>query len=1093
MTRGLSLSFLLLTACIPDSPKTVLGVDNDGDGYVAQEDGGDDCDDANTGVYPGAEEICDGLDNDCDGSLSDQEIDTDNDGYVGCLLEDGEWVGPNPPTGGNDCGEGDATYHPNADEYCDDFDTDCDGDTRDPDSVDTLHWIPDGDGDTFGWEAPVDSCDPPEGHISQEGVTSYDCRDDDPTVYPGATEICDGQGNDCDSSTQQSATPAIEIDSDGDNYVQCAELAEVWVGPANPNPPGPGDCNDNDETINPASTERCDSIDNDCDEDVDEDDASDASDWYTDLDGDGYGDPNSTRQACDLPTGMVADRTDCDDSDPDSYPGAREFCDGADNDCDGTFDPDTSDDALPWFRDADGDGYGDLTDSQVACSAPSGYVIDGTDCDDTDSAVNPGAIEFCDAIDNNCDLITDGSDSADALIWFLDSDSDGFGDVNNQTLACDQPAYHLADGTDCDDNDGATYPGATEYCNNRDNNCDGDVDDDDDPTDSQYADDASTYYLDTDGDNWGLTSNSVHACSQPSGYGSNMGDCDDGDASIHPGATEECGNGVDDNCDGYADDAPLYAITWYRDDDSDDYGQTGNSVTNCHQPNGFVSTPGDCNDADTAVNPGATELCSNTVDDNCDGSVNEGCGGSGSGGESSYDQCTDNADNDGDGFTDCSDCDCSYLSICANISCNGGGSTSGGENTDATCSDGTDNDFNGYTDCCDSSCSSTSYCSSGNGTCGGSSGGGSYEVCTGTGSDEDGDATADCSDTDCTNDFTPACVTGNGTTVVGGLTASDQFEGGDCGGMHTCVLVLDGSGSFEPECWGDNSKNQSAIPTSLSLSVDESYAGIATGGLHTCVAINHSNGSTSRVVCWGDDSKGQASPPISTGHNIEQITAGVAHTCMLLDDGAVECWGDSTYGVTTASSYNSYSFSQIDAGGYHTCGIMDSGSANNDPYGIRCWGRNDQSQASNDLMNMFDYVAAGDLHTCGVTQANTTPVVRSVLCWGNDDYGQTSNKPNTSGDYGYIHSNGHHPCLSENDGNGNFSLECWGWGDGTTGNGQTSTTAIHHSTSVGEYEGYCAGGRHTFSAASASGGNDYGFSGDTSNGQNRCSNGVSCQ
>ena len=98
------------------------------------------------------------------------------------------------------------------------------------------------------------------------------------------------------------------------------------------------DCDDGDATVNPDAEEFCDEVDNDCDDDVDESDATDASLFYPDDDGDGFGSLYTTYTACDAPPGAVEDSSDCDDEDADVYPGADEVCDGVDNDCDGTVD-----------------------------------------------------------------------------------------------------------------------------------------------------------------------------------------------------------------------------------------------------------------------------------------------------------------------------------------------------------------------------------------------------------------------------------------------------------------------------------------------------------------------------------------------------------------------------------------------------------------------------------------------------------------------------------------------------------------------------------------------------------------------------------
>ncbi len=261
--------------------------------------------------------------------------------------------------------------------------------------------------------------------------------------------------------------------------------------------------------------------------------------WYADADGDGYGDASSVTTGCSQPTGYVADSTDCDDSDASVHPGATEVCDGVDNDCDGAVDESGSSGASTWYLDADGDGYGDASSSTTACSQPTGYVADGTDCDDTDSTVYPGATELCDGLDNDCDGTVD---EAAGSTWYLDADGDGYGDASSSTTACSAPTGYVADDTDCDDTDAAVYPGAAEYCNGYDDDCDGAVDE-------SSAVDATEWFADADGDGYGDATSSTWACSAPTGYVADDTDCDDGDANTYPGATEIC-DGYDNDCDG---------------------------------------------------------------------------------------------------------------------------------------------------------------------------------------------------------------------------------------------------------------------------------------------------------------------------------------------------------------------------------------------------------------------------------------------------------------------------------------------------------------------------------------------------------------
>ena len=240
-----------------------------------------------------------------------------------------------------------------------------------------------------------------------------------------------------------------------------------------------------------------------------------------------------------------------------------------------------------WYRDADGDGFGNASNTVSACTAPSGYIGVAGDCNDNSAAVRPGATEVCNNIDDNC---TGGIDEG------FDADNDGYttceGDCNDNSSIVFPGAFEICNGADencnntidegydadndgytscggdCNDNNNAVRPNATELCNGIDDNCAGGIDEG------------------FDADNDGFTS-----CG---------GDCNDNNSAIKPSATEVC-NGVDDNCAGGIDEG--------FDADND----------------GFTSCNGDCNDNNANINPEASELCGNFTDDNCNGTINENC------------------------------------------------------------------------------------------------------------------------------------------------------------------------------------------------------------------------------------------------------------------------------------------------------------------------------------------------------------------------------------------------------------------------------------------------------------------------------------
>ena len=132
-----------------------------------------------------------------------------------------------------------------------------------------------------------------------------------------------------------------------------------------------------------------------------------------------------------------------------------------------------------------------------------------------------------------------------ATLWYLDFDNDNFGDINQSMSAVTQPPGYVSDNTDCDDTDNTVFPGATELCDGKDNNCDGNID--------EGA--LSTYYADVDGDGFGDASNSIQECSVPAGFVENSNDCNDNNANVFPGAMEICGDGLDNNCNGTTDEA----------------------------------------------------------------------------------------------------------------------------------------------------------------------------------------------------------------------------------------------------------------------------------------------------------------------------------------------------------------------------------------------------------------------------------------------------------------------------------------------------------------------------------------------------------
>jgi hypothetical protein len=267
-----------------------------------------------------------------------------------------------------------------------------------------------------------------------------------------------------------------------------ADSAPTTEGPEDRDGDGwetPDDCDDLDPTVSPGAAEACNGVDDDCSGEVDE--GLTLAVW-PDTDGDGWGRTGPPQIVCE-PNGFVTESGDCDDDDPTVHPGAVEHCgDDIDDDCDGAIDA-QDDDAVGRvvnYTDGDDDGYG-TGDGAPTCddSLVKGAARAPGDCDDTDPAVNPGAVEVCTegagyALDDDCDGLTDTDDPSvvDAVETWPDRDGDGFGDpAGTSVLACHPSADRTANDFDCDDTDELANPAADEICTDgSDNDCDGDVD-----------------------------------------------------------------------------------------------------------------------------------------------------------------------------------------------------------------------------------------------------------------------------------------------------------------------------------------------------------------------------------------------------------------------------------------------------------------------------------------------------------------------------------------------------------------------------------------------------------------------------------------
>lgn len=241
---------------------------------------------------------------------------------------------------------------------------------------------------------------------------------------------------------------------------------------------------------------------------------------------------------------------DCDDNDASAFPGAA-------------FLESTS----ACMLDDDGDGYGD--------SVPSNPLVQpGQDCNDADISVKPGAVEFCDGIDNDCDNQIDDN-PVGGMLYYADSDGDGIGGTTT-IQSCGTVAGASSQTGDCDDLDPFAFPGSAEN------------------------DSTTSCMRDVDGDGYGD--------STPSNSSVTAGtDCDDLQPAMNPVATEIPADGLDQNCDGYE--------SCFQDADLDGFGSTTVTTSASFSCVGLAISDNDddCNDASSQTFPGAAEFDSATA------------------------------------------------------------------------------------------------------------------------------------------------------------------------------------------------------------------------------------------------------------------------------------------------------------------------------------------------------------------------------------------------------------------------------------------------------------------------------------------------
>jgi hypothetical protein len=579
--------------------------------------GGGDCDDMKSAVHPGVPEICDNLDNGCIAGV-DEGCDDDNDGYCDQAME---MVGT-PATclfGGADCNDAVAGIHPSTPELCNGLDDNCNGQV-DEGAPACSDFFKDADGDGYGLSNDKKCLCAPQGLYKANA--GGDCADADAAVNPAATESCNGKDDDCDGQKDEEAAAGCTVfnkDVDGDGYGLASDTKCLCVKSGAYTSQVTGDCNDNSPTINPGAAEACNQVDDDCDGQLDEAGAAGCETRYKDVDGDGYGVTGDHQCLCGGKGNYTASvGGDCNDASASVHPNASEVCNGIDDNCNGQTD-EGAPACTTYYKDADGDGYGLSSDHVCTCSASGQYTaLKGGDCNDTSNLAYPGATETCNQADDDCDGQADEQGAKGCIAYYKDADGDGYGLKSDSSCLCAPAAPYSATLTgDCNDSNGNVSPGATEVCNSLDDDCDGNPNEENAPG-------CLTFYRDNDGDTYGVSTDHRCYCSVSGSYSAAAGgDCNDNANLIFPGAKEKC-DGLDNDCDNLVDEGVQGECTvYYRDADDDGYGLGADSQCLCGPSGNYTAkASGDCNDNNAAVFPGAVEFC-NSLDDNCNGAADE--------------------------------------------------------------------------------------------------------------------------------------------------------------------------------------------------------------------------------------------------------------------------------------------------------------------------------------------------------------------------------------------------------------------------------------------------------------------------------------
>ncbi|MBM4397429.1 MAG: putative metal-binding motif-containing protein, partial [Deltaproteobacteria bacterium] len=356
------------------------------------------CDEPCPAVEP-APETCNGRDDDCDGLTDpdgtdgciDWHLDGDGDGYGTGDTAPRCRCGPDVAAGfvartAGDCDDADPAAHPGATEACWGGDEDCDGKLDEPGATGCEDRYRDSDDDGYG--AVGDSlclCAVAPPYVAPQG---NDCDDTLAGIHPSAPETCDGRDEDCDGETDEGTAGGA-----------CATANEWGTCP------GELACTDDGiACLGPVpAPEQCNGLDDDCDGETDPEGADGCALRHADLDGDGFGAGPGRCLCGPRPGYTTVDASDCDDADEAAFPGAPETCDGSDDDCDGQADEEGAGGCVPYFTDADADGWGAAGASRCLCGPDGDWAATvAGDCDDSDPDRHPGAAAVC-GKDSDCD------------------------------------------------------------------------------------------------------------------------------------------------------------------------------------------------------------------------------------------------------------------------------------------------------------------------------------------------------------------------------------------------------------------------------------------------------------------------------------------------------------------------------------------------------------------------------------------------------------------------------------------------------------------------------------------------------------------